>query len=144
MLSKASQEILENTTNELKKIWVGKICIVIDKGEARHITGLNGNFLKEPHHYIQMATKDPTECDTFGYVNGKLVRPEQKPQKLGEWYFGDKSKNANIDVNSYVLVVDIVRTLGVGYRNLPGWAAIILHKEHNWKINLEFLAFNID
>jgi hypothetical protein len=134
MISAASQEIITNTANDLKKIWVGKLCAVIDQGNAH-------GYLN-PYHYIGMATKDPYECDTFGYVDGKLVRPGQKPRKLGDWYFGDKTQNIKITMNSIVLVVDIVRSLEDGYGRLPSWAAIVLYREKNWKISLHHLAID--
>jgi hypothetical protein len=135
VISKASQEFVDNAANELKKIWVGKLCVVIDPGDAQRIgiRNANGNLLSDPYHYITMVTKDPHECDSFGYWEGKLVRPGQKPQKIGDWYFGDRSKNSSINVNTVVLVVDVIREIGY-------WAAVILYKENNWKINLQHLA----
>ena len=139
MISRESQEIVDNTIYELKKVWLGKLCIVIDNGRSRHYTGLNGTNPMEPFHYIKMATKDPYECDTFGYVDGKQVRPSQKPVKFGDWYFGDKSRHENININSVVLVVDIVRSI---YGTMPHWAAIILYKEKNWMVDLRYLALD--
>lgn len=144
MLSHASQEVLLNTTDELKKVWVGKICIVIEDDFSLRRMSINGTPTTSLYHYIKTATKDPADCDTFGYVDGKLVRPKQKPEKIGEWYFGDKTQHARIDVGDIVLVVDIIRTMGGGRGGLPGWSAIVLYKEKNWCIDLQILAFNMD